>query len=77
MKEDGLTDIEAGDEIRELAKEAGIPQSTLRTWLPAEAKHQDFSNDKATDSRLRRGNRGTKTRTRTENNNTSTVTTRN
>jgi len=43
MKEDGLTDIEAGDEIRELAKEAGIPYRTIASWLPTEAKHQEFT----------------------------------
>ena len=43
MIAEGFSYIEAGDELRMLAKEKGINERSLRRWLPFEAKHQNMT----------------------------------
>ena len=42
ITKEGFTYMEAGDELRMLAKEKGINEKSLRRWLPAESKHQQM-----------------------------------
>ena len=46
MIAEGFSYIEAGDELRMLAKEKGIAERSLRRWLPFEAKHQNMTRSK-------------------------------
>jgi hypothetical protein len=45
MIAEGFTYIEAGDELRMLAKEKGINERSLRRWLPVEAKHMKHASE--------------------------------